>query len=83
MFARDARVSRGRDNLLFLPARKVTKEPFRGSAPKNPVLIGKNPMIFTELNRKKELADKNPQIFVGEEQVSRKSENFPNREIEA
>ena len=43
---------------------------------KNPVLIGKNLMIFTELNRKEELTDKNPKIFVGEEQPREKAQIF-------
>ena len=60
--------------MFFSPrGEKNQKARSRGHPLKNPVLIGKNPMIFTELNRNKKITDKNPKIFVGEEQVSRKS----------
>ena len=34
-------------------------------------------------NQSNKITDKNPWIFVGEEQVSRKSADFPNRKIRA
>ena len=66
----------GRDCVLFLVARKEPKELFKGTPLEKPRAVGKNPMIFTELNRNKKLTDKNPQIFVGEEQPREKAQIF-------
>ena len=52
MFARNARVTRGQVYVLFPTRGKVPKELFKGTPLENPRVVGKNPMIFTELNRK-------------------------------